>query len=130
MKKRLYHGLGMALLLASPIWIAMADEPNYVNFVLSAVLGPESPQLVLLDDIDKALHPQAQKELVRVIRAILAQFPELQIVATSHSPYLVDEFAADEVWVRTFECSICPTGRGDADPVPPRGRLTNRSGTE
>jgi hypothetical protein len=39
MKKRLFHGLGLALLLASPIWITMSEEPNYVNFVLSAVLG-------------------------------------------------------------------------------------------
>ena len=33
------NGLGLALLLASPIWITMSDQPNYLNFALSAVLG-------------------------------------------------------------------------------------------
>jgi hypothetical protein len=39
MKKRLMHGLGMALLLASPIWITVSKPANYVNFAISLVLG-------------------------------------------------------------------------------------------
>jgi hypothetical protein len=39
MKKRLIHGVGMALLLASPIWITMQEPSNYFNFALSLVLG-------------------------------------------------------------------------------------------
>jgi len=39
MKKRALHGLGLALLLASPIWITMAERPNYFTFAISAVLG-------------------------------------------------------------------------------------------
>ncbi len=39
MKKRLFHGLGMALLLASPIWITLTTPPSYLNFSISLVLG-------------------------------------------------------------------------------------------
>ncbi len=39
MKKRLYHGFGMALLLASPVWLTMAEQPNYLIFILSVALG-------------------------------------------------------------------------------------------
>lgn len=39
MKKRLLHGLGIALRLASPIWITMQEQPNYLNFAISLVLG-------------------------------------------------------------------------------------------
>jgi hypothetical protein len=38
-KKRILHGLGFALMLASPIWLTMADPPNYPNFGISLVLG-------------------------------------------------------------------------------------------
>jgi hypothetical protein len=39
MKKRLLHGFGVALVLASPIWITMQETPNYVNFALSVITG-------------------------------------------------------------------------------------------
>jgi predicted ATPase len=55
--------------------------------------------LILLDDIERALHPRAQRELIRMLRQIIADNPQLQIIATSHSPYLVDEFEPEEVIV-------------------------------
>jgi len=39
MRKRLLHGLGMALMLASPIWLTMGKPPNYFNFAISLILG-------------------------------------------------------------------------------------------
>ena len=38
-KKRALYGFGMALVLASPIWITMQETPNYINFALSLVTG-------------------------------------------------------------------------------------------
>jgi predicted ATPase len=52
---------------------------------------------VLIDDVDCALHPRAQRALVATLRAILDTVPDLQILATSHSPYLVDAARPDEV---------------------------------
>ncbi len=57
------------------------------------------PNLVMLDDIERALHPKAMKELIGVLREWLRMNPEAQIVATSHSPYLLDWLRPDEVWV-------------------------------
>ncbi len=39
MKKRLLHGFGMALMLASPIWLTIEKPPNYLNFAISLLLG-------------------------------------------------------------------------------------------
>jgi hypothetical protein len=39
MKKRLLHGVGMALMLASPIWLTIEKPPNYFNFAISLILG-------------------------------------------------------------------------------------------
>jgi predicted ATPase len=70
--------------------------------VLTAARGGNSPRLVLLDDIERALHPRAQRQFVGYLRTILDGAPGLQIVATSHSPYLVDAFSLEEVVVLGF----------------------------
>jgi predicted ATPase len=51
----------------------------------------------MIDDFERGLHPVAQADLVKQLRGIQANRPELQIVATSHSPHLLDSFAAEEV---------------------------------
>jgi predicted ATPase len=71
--------------------------------LLTALRHPLCPRLVLADDIDKSLHPGAQAELVRCIRAILAARPELQMVCTTHSPYLLDHVELDEVRVMALD---------------------------
>jgi len=70
--------------------------------ILTAVLGPARPRLLLLDDIDRALHPKAQKDLVALLRKLMEANPELQIIATSHSPYLLDHLRPEEVRLTTL----------------------------
>jgi len=70
-----------------------------LGILTAALTGPDGPRVVLLDDIERALHPRAQRELIRMLRQIIADNPQLQIIATSHSPYLVDEFTPEEVIV-------------------------------
>lgn len=55
------------------------------------------PRIILLDDIEKGLHPNAQRELIGMLRDILRDQPDLQIVATSHSPYFLDFLDPSEV---------------------------------
>lgn len=57
----------------------------------------QRPTLLLIDDLERGLHPKAQLELLAVLRAIQAQDPSLQIVATTHSPYVVDAMEPKEV---------------------------------
>lgn len=67
--------------------------------ILALLHSPQRPRILLLDDIDHGLHPKAQWDLLRQLRRLLEQFPDLQIVATSHSPDLVDELDPSEVVV-------------------------------
>jgi energy-coupling factor transporter ATP-binding protein EcfA2 len=69
--------------------------------LLAALFSAPRPKLVLLDDLDRGLHPKAQKDLVSQLRKLLERDPELQIVATSHSPYLVDHLDPKEVRLST-----------------------------
>jgi len=65
--------------------------------LLTVILSPDRPRVILLDDIDRALHPKAQETLIAELRKFLEEFPDVQIVATSHSPYLLDHLRPEEV---------------------------------
>ncbi len=67
--------------------------------ILALLYSPARPRILLLDDIDHGLHPRAQWDLLKQLRRLLEQFPDLQIVASSHSPDLVDELDPKEVIV-------------------------------
>lgn len=65
--------------------------------LLAALYSADRPNLILLDDLDRGLHPKAQKELVSLLRELLKTDPNLQILATTHSPYMLDSMDAKEV---------------------------------
>jgi predicted ATPase len=76
------------------------SEGTLFALALVAVLSqPDPPEILLIDDLEKGLHPAAFSELVRVLRAAQVANPKLQIVATTHSPYLLGCFEAEEVRV-------------------------------
>lgn len=75
-----------------------ASEGTLITLaLLTALHGPNRPSVLLLDDFDQSLHPQAQMELVRLIKSLLEQLPDVQIVATTHSPYVLDEMDPADV---------------------------------
>ena len=67
--------------------------------ILAMIYGPSAPRLLLLEDVERALHPKAQKDLIAGLRQALSMAPDTQIIATSHSPYLVDALSPEEVVV-------------------------------
>ncbi|NEP45564.1 MAG: ATP-binding protein, partial [Okeania sp. SIO2H7] len=67
--------------------------------LLSVLMNPTPPNLVLLDDIEQGLHPKAQRELMSVFKEIIEANPNLQIIFSTHSPYIVDELTPSQVHV-------------------------------
>ena len=89
---------------ASGIPVEMVSEGTLLVLgLLTVLIGPNQPRLVLLDDIDRGLHPKAQEDLVDLLRKLLDQYSEMQIVATSHSPYLLDHLRPEEVRLTTLK---------------------------
>ena len=77
-----------------------ASQGTLVVLALLTVLhGPNRPSVILLDDFDQSLHPRAQMELVRMIKELLVldEFKDTQIIATTHSPYVLDEVSPSDV---------------------------------
>lgn len=65
--------------------------------LLTVLLGPIRPRILLLDDIEHSLHPLAQKQMVEVIGQILQKHSDLQLLATAHSPYLLNYLTPEQV---------------------------------
>jgi len=77
-----------------------ASQGTLVALALLTVLyGPDRPSVILLDDFDHALHPRAQMEIVRMIKELLELdgLQDTQIIATTHSPYVLDEVSPANV---------------------------------
>lgn len=64
--------------------------------VLAELMQIEIPQnsIVLIDEVESSLHPRFQRRLMRDL-ARLALLREVQIVVTTHSPYVLDELPAE-----------------------------------
>jgi len=78
---------------------ALSEGTLILLGLLTFLTERKPPRLLLIDDLDRSLHPRAQTQLIDLLRKTLDQHADLQIVATSHSPYLIDELNDDEVWV-------------------------------
>jgi energy-coupling factor transporter ATP-binding protein EcfA2 len=89
---------------ASNVPARMASDGTLLALaILTVAMAPDRPKLILLDNVENGLHPNAQKELVGLLETILALNPELQIVATTHSPYLVDIVEPEQVRIMTHQ---------------------------
>jgi predicted ATPase len=67
--------------------------------LLTALMTPPQPSLLLLDDIEQGLHPKAQRELIDVFKEIIQANEDLQIIFSTHSPYIVDALEPSQVHV-------------------------------
>lgn len=67
--------------------------------LLTELLQPPQPKVLLLDDIERGLHPTAQRELMSILTQLINENEALQIICTTHSPYIVDELEPSQVWV-------------------------------
>jgi predicted ATPase len=71
--------------------------------LLMAINLENRPNVLLLDDLDRGLHPKAQRDLIALLRGVQKTNPEVQIIGTTHSPYMLDELDANEVRVMALQ---------------------------
>lgn len=85
---------------------SMSDGTLYALGLIVKILDPQRPKTLLIDDIDHGFHPKAQLTLVELLHKLLDEIPDLQIIATAHSPYILDRLKWNEVRVT----SLCDDG--------------------
>ena len=74
----------------------------------------EKPAILLIDEIENHLHPTWQR---RIIPALLEHFPGLQIVATTHSPFVVAGLKAGQVHILKRDANGVVTATTNPDDV-------------
>jgi len=78
---------------------AVSEGTLLVTALLTAIMWTPEINCLLIDDLERGLHPKAQRELVGAIKLIQAADPALQVVFSTHSPYIADELDASPVVV-------------------------------
>jgi predicted ATPase len=65
--------------------------------LLTVLLGPVRPRVLLMDDLEHGLHPLALAKLMETIRLLQSRFTDLQILATSHSTRVLNHVQPEQV---------------------------------
>lgn len=102
-----------------PIELVSQGTASLISWVgvllqrLYDIHGPSEPRLrnalVLIDEIDAHMHPKWQQSIIHHLQDI---FPNIQVVATAHSPLVVAGRSADEVTIFSRDPT---TGKISAD---------------
>jgi hypothetical protein len=96
--RRLYQDLLIDFDGESGIPSLVVSEGTLLAMALLAAFHQKIlPRVLLLDDIDRGLHPHAQQQLVATLVKILEQKPQTQLIVTTHSPFVVDMLQPEQV---------------------------------
>ncbi|MCA9641004.1 MAG: AAA family ATPase [Polyangiaceae bacterium] len=104
--KRDVVGKSFELRLGKQGWIPaeMLSEGTVLALTLSTLIRSATrPRVLLIDDLERGLHPLAQQATVRRIQDALAAASDLQVICTTHSPFVVDAAPPESVFVTKVE---------------------------
>ena len=73
----------------------LSEGTRLILCILTIVHQENPPPVVLLEDIDRGMHPRIFESVVPLMRDI-AERHQINIIATTHNPYLVDCFQDDK----------------------------------
>lgn len=73
----------------------LSEGTQLILLILTIIYQENPPSVILLEDIDRGLHPRLFQQIVEMLRRVAGE-KKLRIVATTHNPYLLDEFVDDE----------------------------------
>lgn len=73
----------------------LSEGTRLVLIILCIVFQENAPKVILLEDIDRGLHPRLFQGVVEMLRTTTAS-TDSQIIATTHNPYMLDQFVDHE----------------------------------
>jgi predicted ATPase len=73
----------------------LSEGTRLVLTILTIVYQENPPTLIGLEEIDRGLHPRLFQQIIELLSRI-SEEKQIQIIATTHNPYLVDEFKGFE----------------------------------
>lgn len=89
--------------ISEPISVAALSEGTRLLLAILTIVYQEvAPDVIVIEDIDYGLHPRLYSKLVENLRDLVEE-KGIQIIATTHNPYMVDQFDGDEEAVLIIE---------------------------
>jgi predicted ATPase len=83
--------------IPTPVPVRELSEGTRLVLTLLTIIHQErKPSIICVEDIDRGIHPALFGKIVEVCRALVRMPGAPQIIATTHNPYVVDQFIDDE----------------------------------
>ncbi|HTN04688.1 AAA family ATPase [Planctellipticum variicoloris] len=92
---------------------------------LTILYAPNPPRLLLIEEPENGMHPARLEQIIGLLRELIAKQDHTQVVLTSHSPYVVDQFQPEEVTLcyRTDAGNIAVERLSESETVRREGRI-------
>lgn len=82
--------------LPNPIPVEILSEGTRLVLTILTILYQEDPpSIVCIEEIDRGLHPRLFQKIIELCHDLSRQL-DIQIIATTHNPYILDEFIGNE----------------------------------
>ncbi|MGN6368254.1 MAG: AAA family ATPase [Phycisphaerae bacterium] len=75
----------------------ISDGILLVLAYLTVLHLPQPPRLLLVEEPENGIHPARLRDVLQILRQLVHEQQQTQIVMTTHSPYVVDLFKPEEV---------------------------------
>jgi hypothetical protein len=81
----------------------VSDGMLLVLAYLAVLNLPEPPRVILIEEPENGIHPKRLEDVLRIVRDLVGEQKQSQVIMTTHSPYVVDLFEPQSV-------SLCQKG--------------------
>ena len=75
----------------------VSDGMLLVLAYLTVLYLPQPPRVLLIEEPENGIHPKRLQDVLQILRELITEQGPTQIILTTHSPYVVDQFQPDEV---------------------------------
>lgn len=82
--------------IPTPVPVEVLSEGTKLVLTILTILYQEHPpSLICIEDIDRGLHPRLFQQIIELCQD-LSEKLGIQIIATTHNPYILDQFVGNE----------------------------------
>jgi predicted ATPase len=75
----------------------VSDGVLVVLAYLTILYLPQPPRVLLIEEPENGIHPRRLQDVLQILRELITEQGHTQIILTTHSPYVVDQFQPEEV---------------------------------
>ena len=80
-----------------------SDGMLLVLAYLAVLHLPKPPRVLLIEEPENGIHPKRLEDVLTILRNLVKEQSHTQVILTTHSPYVVDLFAPEEVTLCQME---------------------------